>query len=156
MCGENFRQKIPSIFTACKIPRFVLYFFQKFHVSRHICPRRVVYIGEGHIPHRKEAFMILNDFEIVSLYHARNQQAVEITQKQYGTYCHTVSMNILNSQPDAEECVNDTWVAAWNTMPPQVAPESLRLPGQAGPQHLPQPSESPPPREAGRRSDRGL
>ena len=68
--------------------------------------------------------MILNDFEIVSLYHARNEQAVEITQKQYGTYCHTVSMNILNSQPDAEECVNDTWVAAWNTMPPKW-PQSL-------------------------------
>ena len=63
--------------------------------------------------------MILDDFEIVSLYHARNEQAVEITQKQYGTYCHTVSMNILHSQPDAEECVNDTWVAAWNTMPPK-------------------------------------
>ena len=63
--------------------------------------------------------MILNDHEIVALYHARNQQAVEITQKQYGAYCHTVSMNILHSQPDAEECVNDTWVAAWNTMPPR-------------------------------------
>ena len=62
--------------------------------------------------------MILDDFEIVSLYHARNEQAVEITQKQYGTYCHTVSMNILHSQPDAEECVNDTWLRAWNSMPP--------------------------------------
>ena len=62
--------------------------------------------------------MMLNDYEIVSLYHARNEQAVEITQKRYGAYCHTVSMNILNSEPDAEECVNDTWVAAWNTMPP--------------------------------------
>ena len=63
--------------------------------------------------------MILNDFEIVSLYHARKEEAVEITQRQYGTYCHTVSMNILHSPPDAEECVNDTWLAAWNTMPPK-------------------------------------
>ena len=63
--------------------------------------------------------MILDDFEIVSLYHARNEQAVEVTEKQYGQYCRTVSMNILHSEPDAEECVNDTWVAAWNTMPPK-------------------------------------
>lgn len=70
--------------------------------------------------------MILNDFEIVSLYHARNEQAVEITQKQYGTYCHTVSMNILNSQPDAEECVNDTYLRTWNSIPP-ARPASLKL-----------------------------
>ena len=63
--------------------------------------------------------MILNDFEIVSLYHARDEQAVEVSERQYGAYCHTVSMNILHSTPDAEECVNDTWVAAWNTMPPK-------------------------------------
>ena len=69
--------------------------------------------------------MKLTDHEIVSLYHARNEQAIAASQKQYGNYCHTVSMNILNSKPDAEECVNDTWIAAWNTMPP-TWPESLR------------------------------
>ena len=63
--------------------------------------------------------MILHDFEIVALYHARDEQAIEISQRQYGKYCHTISMNILNSYPDAEECVNDTWVAAWNSMPPR-------------------------------------
>ena len=62
--------------------------------------------------------MILYDHEIVDLYHARDEYAIEVSQKQYGTYCHTVSMNILNSPPDAEECVNDTWVAAWHSMPP--------------------------------------
>ena len=69
--------------------------------------------------------MKLTDHEIVSLYHARNEQAIAACQKQYGNYCHTVSMNILNSKPDAEECVNDTWMAAWNTMPP-TWPQSLR------------------------------
>ena len=63
--------------------------------------------------------MTLNDHEIVALYHARDEQAIEFSQKQYGRYCHTVSMHILHSQPDAEECVNDTWVAAWNSMPPK-------------------------------------
>ena len=68
--------------------------------------------------------MILYDHEIVALYHARNEKAIEISQKQYGSYCHTVSMNILHSRPDAEECVNDTWLAAWNTMPPK-SPKNL-------------------------------
>ena len=67
---------------------------------------------------------MLSDSEIVSLYHARNERAIEITQRQYGQYCHTVSMNILHSEPDAEECVNDTWLRAWNTMPPKW-PQSL-------------------------------
>ena len=63
--------------------------------------------------------MIRNDHEIVALYHARDEEAIEISQRQYGRYCYTVSMNILHSPPDAEECVNDTWVAAWNSMPPK-------------------------------------
>ena len=63
--------------------------------------------------------MIRNDHEIVALYHARDEQAIEISQRQCGRYCYTVSMNILHSPPDAEECVNDTWVAAWNSMPPK-------------------------------------
>ena len=63
--------------------------------------------------------MTPTDHDIVSLYHARNEQAVEITQRKYGSYCHAVSMNVLHSHPDAEECVNDTWLKAWNTMPPK-------------------------------------
>ena len=69
--------------------------------------------------------MPLQDHEIVALYHARDEKAIHHSQKQYGPYCHTVAMNILNSSPDAEECVNDTWLAAWNSMPPQK-PYSLR------------------------------
>ena len=69
--------------------------------------------------------MTLQDHEIVALYHARDEQAIAHSQRQYGPYCHTVAMNILNSPPDAEECVNDTWVSAWNSMPPN-RPDSLR------------------------------
>ena len=68
--------------------------------------------------------MILQDHEIVALYHARDERAIAVCQQQFGRYCHTVSMNILNSQPDAEECVNDTWVAAWNSIPPK-RPQNL-------------------------------
>ena len=68
--------------------------------------------------------MTLQDHEIVALYHARDEQAIHHSQRQYGPYCQAVAMNILNSPPDAEECVNDTWVAAWNSMPPQK-PQNL-------------------------------
>lgn len=69
--------------------------------------------------------MPLQDREIVALYHARDEQAIHHSQRQYGAYCHTVAMNILQSLPDADECVNDTWLAAWNSMPPKK-PDSLR------------------------------
>ena len=69
--------------------------------------------------------MALQDHEIVALYHARDEQAIEHSARQYGAYCRTVAMNILASPPDADECVNDTWLAAWQSMPPQK-PTSLR------------------------------
>jgi len=69
--------------------------------------------------------MPLQDHEIVALYHARDEKAIDHSQKQYGAYCYTVAMNILSSPPDADECVNDTWLSAWNSMPPQK-PSSLR------------------------------
>lgn len=67
----------------------------------------------------------MQDKDIVDLYWARNENAIKVTEHHYGTYCMTVSMGILNSRPDAEECVNDTWLSAWNSMPPQK-PSCLR------------------------------
>ena len=61
----------------------------------------------------------MNDQEIISLYFDRDEQAIAETDKRYGKTCMRVSMSILNSHPDAEECVNDTWLRAWNTMPPK-------------------------------------
>ena len=61
----------------------------------------------------------MKDHEIVDLYWARDERALTETQHKYGAYCHSISMNILNSEPDAEECVNDTWVAAWGSIPPK-------------------------------------
>ena len=66
----------------------------------------------------------LTDEEIVALYFARNEAAIKHTDRNYGAYCMSVAMNILNNRPDAEECVNDTWLAAWNTMPPK-SPRNL-------------------------------
>lgn len=61
----------------------------------------------------------MDDNKIIDLYWARSQQAIAESEKKYGTYCRTVARNILSREEDAEECVNDTWLRAWNAMPPQ-------------------------------------
>ena len=68
----------------------------------------------------------LTDADIVALYLARDEAAIEATARIYGPYCLSVAMNILNSHPDAEECVNDTYLKTWNSIPPQK-PSVLRL-----------------------------
>ena len=68
----------------------------------------------------------LTDADIVALYLARDEAAIEATDRIYGPYCLSVAMNILDSHPDAEECVNDTYLKAWNSIPPQK-PTVLRL-----------------------------
>jgi len=64
------------------------------------------------------------DAAIVDLYFARDEQAIKATDEKYGKVCMQTSMNILNSHPDAEECVNDTYLKTWNSIPP-TRPASL-------------------------------
>ena len=59
----------------------------------------------------------MNDNQIVDLYWTRSEKAIEETEHKFGSYCRTVSYNILANTEDAEECVNDTWLGAWNSMP---------------------------------------
>jgi len=66
----------------------------------------------------------MNDQEIIALYFDRDEQAIKETDVKYGKVCMQVSMNILNSRPDAEECVNDTYLKTWNSIPP-TKPSSL-------------------------------
>ncbi|MBQ9151281.1 MAG: sigma-70 family RNA polymerase sigma factor [Clostridia bacterium] len=66
----------------------------------------------------------MNDQDIVALYFARDEQAIRETDVKYGKACMQVSMNILDSRPDAEECVNDTYLKTWNSIPP-TKPGSL-------------------------------
>ncbi|MBP3666531.1 MAG: sigma-70 family RNA polymerase sigma factor [Clostridia bacterium] len=68
----------------------------------------------------------MHDDRIIELYFARDEQAIRHTADKYGAYCTAVSMNILHSEPDAEECVNDTYLKTWNSIPP-TRPSSLRL-----------------------------
>lgn len=61
----------------------------------------------------------MDDSKIIDLYWARSQQAIAESEIKYGAYCRAVARNILDQAEDAEECVNDTWLRAWNVMPPQ-------------------------------------
>ena len=67
----------------------------------------------------------MEDSAIIDLYWARDQYAISASDEKYGALCRKLSQNILSSREDAEECVNDTWHRAWDTMPPQ-RPGSLR------------------------------
>lgn len=60
----------------------------------------------------------MDDAQIVQLYWDRNEQALAATADKYGRYCASIAENILDSKEDAEECVNDTYMSAWNAMPP--------------------------------------
>ena len=60
----------------------------------------------------------MEDNEIVQLYWDRNQEAISATSRKYGNYCHSIAWNLLGNVQDAEECVNDTYLNAWNAMPP--------------------------------------
>lgn len=61
----------------------------------------------------------MEDTQIIDLYFARDERAIEETDAKYGRFCLTLAKNILTQPSDAEECVNDTYLHAWNAMPPE-------------------------------------
>jgi len=61
----------------------------------------------------------VEDHQIIELYFARDELAIEETAKRYGGVCMQVSMDILKDRMDAEECVSDTWLQTWRSIPPQ-------------------------------------
>lgn len=67
----------------------------------------------------------MKDTEIVGLFLERSQKALEETQNQYSRYCFSIALNVLGSEQDAEECVNEALLCAWNSIPPQQ-PSNLR------------------------------
>ena len=60
----------------------------------------------------------MNDETIVELYWQRQERAITETQKKYGPYLHQIANNILQNREDSQESVNDTYLAAWNSIPP--------------------------------------
>ena len=66
----------------------------------------------------------MEDHQIIEMYFARDEQAIVQTALSYGKLCGQVAMNILGNRSDAEECVNDTYLKLWNSIPPE-RPRSL-------------------------------
>lgn len=59
-----------------------------------------------------------DDEKIIDLFFERDQQGILELDNKYGKICHNLSYNIVNSRQDAEECVNDAYLGAWNAIPP--------------------------------------
>ncbi len=68
----------------------------------------------------------MKDTEILDLYWNRDEQAIAETDKSYGKYCYSIAFHILHDREDSDECVNDTWLKAWNAIPPN-RPNHLSL-----------------------------
>lgn len=66
----------------------------------------------------------MEDTAIIALYYDRDERAISETDTKYGNMCRSISYRILSSIEDSEECVNDTYHKAWNSMPPEK-PRSL-------------------------------
>ena len=68
----------------------------------------------------------MDDNEIIKLYMNRSEQAISETSRKYGRYCHHIAYSILHNNEDSEECVNDTYLRAWNAIPPKH-PDRLQI-----------------------------
>lgn len=68
----------------------------------------------------------MDDCQIIELYWARDERAIVETANQYGGYCFGIANQILQDEADAEECVNDTWLNTWDSIPPN-RPTRFRL-----------------------------
>ena len=62
----------------------------------------------------------MDDTRIIDLYWQRSERAIAETDAKYGAYCRMVALNITGDTRDGEECVSDTWLAAWNSMSASV------------------------------------
>lgn len=85
-----------------------------------------VLYGVRSLQKTKKGCFCLNDEKIVSMYLARDEKAISASSDKYGKYCFAVANNILGNDEDSRECVNDTWLRAWNSIPP-AKPSVLKL-----------------------------
>ena len=67
----------------------------------------------------------MEDSEIIALFYERSEQAIAELDRKYGAAVRKTAANILNDRQDEEECVSDTWLGVWNSIPPQD-PRPLR------------------------------
>ena len=62
----------------------------------------------------------LTDGQIIELYNMRDERAISATDRKYRSYLYTIAFNILSSNEDSEECLNDTYLKVWNSIPPAM------------------------------------
>lgn len=78
--------------------------------------------------YRQRAFAkgseVMDDEQIIALFFERSEEAIYALELKYGRLCRTIARNILGDPADEEECLNDTWLAVWNAIPPEH-PRSL-------------------------------
>lgn len=89
--------------------------FQKFFAKMQPIPKYGVYRDRDAVIRGD----CMNDEQIVKLYFDRNEAAITESKIKYGGYCMTIAVNILRDELDSEECVNDTWLGAWRSIPPK-------------------------------------
>ena len=70
---------------------------------------------------------MIDDEKIIDLFFERSEQGIRELDNKYGAVCHNLSYNIVNNRQDAEECVNDAYLGAWNAIPPVVRNISLKI-----------------------------
>lgn len=78
----------------------------------------------------------MEDTAILDLYWARDERAITETQKSYGKYCYSIAYHILHDREDTEECLNDTWMRAWNAIPPKKTEPAGTVFGNNHPQFI--------------------
>ena len=71
---------------------------------------------------KREAKM--EDFKIIRLLFERDESAIEIVSRQFGSYCRKIAYNVLRDAEDVDECLNDVWMRLWESIPPNE-PQSL-------------------------------
>ena len=79
---------------------------------------------------------MIDDEKIIELFFERSEQGIRELDMKYGKICHNLSYNIVNSRRDAEECVNDAYLGAWNAIPP-ARPKGVFVPVSSLPQREP-------------------
>ncbi len=92
---------------------------------------KLVYIGETFQCRKRERYYIhyrggecVEDREIVEMFFGRDEAAIGAIRLKYGALCHNVADAVLKNNEDAEECVNDAYLALWNRIPPEK-PQNL-------------------------------
>lgn len=68
----------------------------------------------------------MEDYQIIALFGERSEKAITAVTEKYGSYCRYIANNILHNKEDVEECINDTYLCAWNSIPPNK-PERLAV-----------------------------